>query len=173
MPPAARPPAQTTPASTNSKPGRQPEPVDKHPLTLVVTRVRPLGAFGVDTLRAGDGAVERLTRLVNDEPTVENWAPRAPAVFAAAEDGSGLAMTVIEAAAELAGLVRRLRTGGAAGTAVVAGGSVVTRQPLLARALEARLRRVDAELELRVLAEEPVAGAMVLARRRLGSSLTK
>jgi len=56
---------------------------------------------------------------------------------------------------------------------VVAGGSVVTRQPLLARALEARLRRVDAELELRVLAEEPVAGAMVLARRRLGSSLTK
>ena len=58
-----------------------------------------LGAFGVDALRAGDGAVERLTRLVNDEPTVENWAPRAPAVFAAAEDGSGLAMAVIEAAA--------------------------------------------------------------------------
>ena len=27
--------------------------------------------------------------------------------------------------------------------------------------------------QLRVLAEEPVAGAMVLARRRLGSSLTK
>jgi N-acetylglucosamine kinase-like BadF-type ATPase len=105
---------------------------------------------------------------------VENWAPRAPAVFAAAEAGSGLAMAVIEAAAaELAGLVRRLRSQGAAGTAVVTGGSVVTRQPLLARALEAQPRLVDAELELRVLAEEPVAGAVVLARQLLGSSLTK
>jgi hypothetical protein len=56
---------------------------------------------------------------------------------------------------------------------VVAGGSVVTRQPLLARAPEAQLRLVDAELELRVLAQEPVAGAVVLARRLLGSSLTK
>ena len=56
---------------------------------------------------------------------------------------------------------------------MVAGGSVVTRQPLLARAPEAQLRLVDAELELRVLAQEPVAGAVVLARRLLGSSLTK
>lgn len=133
-----------------------------------------LEAFGVAALRAGGGAVERLTRLVNDEPTVENWAPRAPAVFAAAEAGSGRAMAVIEAAAaELAALVRRLRARGAAGTAVVAGGSVVTRQPLLARALEAQLRLVDAEIELRVLAEEPVAGAVVLARRLLGSSLSR
>jgi hypothetical protein len=54
---------------------------------------------------------------------------------------------------------------------VVAGGSVVTRQPLLARSLEAQLRLVDAELELRVLAEEPVAGAVVLARRLLESGL--
>ena len=132
-----------------------------------------LEAFGVGALRAEGGAVERLTRLVNDEPTVENWAPRAPAVFAAAEAGSGLATAVIEAAAaELAALVRRLRARGAVGTAVVAGGSVVTRQPLLARALEAQLRLVDAEIELRVLAEEPVAGAVVLARR-LASSLTQ
>jgi hypothetical protein len=109
--------------------------------------------------------------------TSRRWrtGPRAPAVFAAAEAGSGLAAAVIEAAAaELAGLVRRLRARGAVGTAVVAGGSVVTRQPLLARALAAQLRLVDAELELRVLAEEPVAGAVVLARRLLlGSSLTR
>jgi hypothetical protein len=45
-------------------------------------------------------------------------------------------------------------------------------QPLLARSLEAQLRLVDAELELRVLAEEPVAGAVVLARRLLGSGAT-
>jgi len=120
------------------------------------------------------GSPERLARVVNDEPTVENWAPRAPAVFAAAEAGSGLAAAVIEgAAAELAALVRRLRARGAVGTAVVAGGSVVTRQPLLARALEAQLRLVDAELELRVLAEEPVAGAVVLARRLLESGSAK
>jgi len=123
----------------------------------------------VDKRSRGVGVLEMAR-----EPTVENWALRAPAVFAAAEAGSGRAAAVIEeAAAELAALVRRLRARGAVGTAVVAGGSVVTRQPVLARALEAQLRLVDAELELRVLAEEPVTGALVLARRLLGSSLAK
>lgn len=122
---------------------------------------------------AGAGVVERLARVVNDWPTVENWAPRAPAVFAAAEGGSGLAVAVIEAAAaDLAALAGRLRARGAVGTVVVAGGSVVTRQPLLARALAVQLRLVDAELELRVLDEEPVAGAVVLARRLLLSMVT-
>jgi N-acetylglucosamine kinase-like BadF-type ATPase len=146
-----------------------------------------LAAFGVDASGAGlsgaglsgaglsgAGASERLARVVNDEPTVENWAPRAPAVFAAAEAGSVLAAAVIEAAAaDLAALVMRLRARGAVGTAVVAGGSVVTRQPLLARYLAEQLRLVDTELELRVLAEEPVAGAVALARRLLESSRTK
>jgi N-acetylglucosamine kinase-like BadF-type ATPase len=123
-------------------------------------------------LACGGGTVERLARLVNDEPTVENWAPRAPAVFAAASAGSGRAAAVIEAAAtELAALAGRLRARGAVGTVVVAGGGVVTRQPLLARALAEALRRVDPVLELRVLAGEPVAGAVVLARRMLGSGL--
>jgi N-acetylglucosamine kinase-like BadF-type ATPase len=126
-------------------------------------------AFGVDAF--GAGAAERLARLVNDEPTVENWAPRAPAVFAAAEAGSGRAAAVIQAAAaELAALAGRLRARGAVGTAVVAGGSVVARQPLLARALAAQLRLVDEDFELRVLAEEPVAGAVELARRWLASA---
>ena len=122
----------------------------------------------------GAGSAERLARLVNDEPTVENWAPRPPAVFAAAEAGSARATGVIEAAAaELAALAGRLRARGAVGMAVVAGGSVITRQPLLARFLADRLRRVDPELELRILDGEPVAGAVALARRRLGSSLAK
>jgi N-acetylglucosamine kinase-like BadF-type ATPase len=134
-----------------------------------------VAAGGDGAAAAGDGAAERLARIVNDEPTVENWAPRAAAVFAAAEAGSGRAAAVIEAAAaELAALVRRVRARGAVGTTVVAGGSVVTRQPLLARALADRLRLVDAGFELRVLAEEPVAGAVVLARRLLhGSTLAK
>ena len=133
-------------------------------------------AFGVEASGAGgSGALgawvaERLARLVNDEPTAENWAPRAPAVFAAADAGSARAVAVIEAAAaELAALAGRLRARGAVGTAVVAGGSVVAGQPRLARALAAQLRLVDAEFELRVLAEAPVAGAVVLARRLLGS----
>jgi N-acetylglucosamine kinase-like BadF-type ATPase len=136
-----------------------------------------LEAFGLACesacgLACGGGTVERLARLVNDEPTVENWAPRAPAVFAAASAGSGRAAAVIEAAAtELAALAGRLRARGAVGTVVVAGGGVVTRQPLLARALAEALRRVDPVLELRVLAGEPVAGAVVLARRMLGSGL--
>ena len=133
-------------------------------------------AFGVEASGAGgSGALgawvaERLARLVNDEPTAENWAPRAPAVFAAADAGSARAVAVIEAAAaELAALAGRLRARGAVGTTVVAGGSVVVGQPRLAQALAAQLRLVDVGLELRVLAQEPVAGAVVLARRLLGS----
>jgi N-acetylglucosamine kinase-like BadF-type ATPase len=128
--------------------------------------VSAVGVDGIGLDGIGAGAAERLARLVNDEPTVENWAPRAPAVFAAASAGSGRAVAVIEAAAaELATLAGRLRARGATGTVVVAGGSVVTRQPLLARALAAALRRVDPVLELQVLETEPVAGAVVLARR--------
>jgi N-acetylglucosamine kinase-like BadF-type ATPase len=128
------------------------------------------GLLGALLAAFGAGSAERLARLVNDEPTVENWAPRAPAVFAAASAGSGRALAVIEAAADdLAVLARRLRARGAVGMAVVAGGSVVTRQPLLARALADRLRCVDPRLELRILEGEPVMGAVALARRLLGS----
>jgi hypothetical protein len=62
----------------------------------------------------------------------------------------GVVEALAVAAAELAALVRRLRARGAVGTAVVAGGSVVTWQPLLARALEAQLWRPSE-------AEEPAA----------------
>jgi N-acetylglucosamine kinase-like BadF-type ATPase len=89
----------------------------------------------------------------------------------AAEAGSALAVAVIEAAAaELDGLAGRLQARGAVGTVVVAGGSVVTRQPLLARFLAEQLRLVSSDLSLRVLEEEPVAGAVVLARRLLEST---
>ena len=42
---------------------------------------------------------ERLARTVNDEPTMDHWGPRAPAVFAAAGAGSALASSVIDGAA--------------------------------------------------------------------------
>ena len=43
----------------------------------------------------GVADVERLARKVNDDPTVGAWAPHAPAIFAAADAGSALAVQVI------------------------------------------------------------------------------
>lgn len=124
-----------------------------------------LAAFGVAT-------ADLLARAVNDEPTVENWGPRAPAVFAAADAGSPLAAGVIAAAAgHLAGLVGRLLDRGAVGRTVVTAGSVIVGQPRLADELRARLDtiRPGLELDLRILADAPVAGAVALARRLLAT----
>jgi N-acetylglucosamine kinase-like BadF-type ATPase len=123
-------------------------------------------AFGVNS-------AERLARAVNDEPTVRNWAPHAEAVFAAADAGSSLAAGVIEdAAVDLAALVSGLIRRGAVGRFVVAGGSVITRQPRLAQALRARLHQSHPDLELRLLTQEPVAGAVALARRLYADTST-
>jgi N-acetylglucosamine kinase-like BadF-type ATPase len=118
-------------------------------------------AFGVRS-------AEELTRTVNDRPTAEHWAPRAPAVFTAAEAGSAQAAGVIAAGAEaLADLVTRLISRGAVGTTVVAAGSVITRQPWLAQAFARCLSKRHPALEFRLLAQPPVTGAVVLARRQL------
>jgi N-acetylglucosamine kinase-like BadF-type ATPase len=107
-----------------------------------------------------------LARAVNDEPTTDNWGPRAPAVFAAADSGSALAGRVVDTAAEhLATLVDRLLARGATGTEVVAAGSVIVGQPRLADAFRTRLGATHPELRLGLLAELPVAGAIVLARQ--------
>jgi N-acetylglucosamine kinase-like BadF-type ATPase len=109
---------------------------------------------------------ERLARAVNDEPTTDNWGSRAPAVFAAATAGSALAAAVIDgAAAHLVRLVTQLRDRGAVGTDVVAGGSVVVGQPLLADAVRSGLARRHPELAFHLLRAEPVEGALALARR--------
>jgi N-acetylglucosamine kinase-like BadF-type ATPase len=118
-----------------------------------------LDAFGV-------ADSERLARSVNDEPTTDHWGSRAPAVFAAAVAGSARAATVIDgAAAHLVRLVTQLRDRGAIGTDVVAGGSVVAGQPLLAEAVRSGLAHRHPDLAFRVLAGEPVDGALTLARR--------
>lgn len=118
-------------------------------------------AFGVPD-------AEQLARAVNDEPTVDNWAPRAPAVFAAAGQGSALADAVIIAAAgQLTVLVGTLIARGAVGSDVVAAGGVIVNQPRLARAFQDHLALRHPSLSLRILDEEPVAGAVTLARRLL------
>lgn len=118
-----------------------------------------LRAFGVDD-------AERLARAVNDEPTMANWAPRAYAVFAAADTGSARAAAVIdEAAARLAHLVVQLVGRGAIGADVVAAGGVIVNQPRLADAVRRHLANSLPLHTLHVLTTRPVVGAIELARR--------
>jgi len=118
----------------------------------------------------GVSTAEQLARAVNDEPTVANWAPRAPVVFAAADGGSALAIDVITSAAQaLTALVSRLIGRGAAGQAVVAAGSVITRQPRLAEAFAEALGDRHPQMEFCLLGKPPVTGAIILARRMLAS----
>jgi len=123
-----------------------------------------LGAFGV-------ADAERLARKVNDEPTAENWAPRCPAVFAAADAGSTLAGQVITAGAgALAALVSQLLARGAVGTDVVAAGGVIVNQERLFGAFAQSLRARHPELKAHKLAVAPVEGALALARKRLSAA---
>lgn len=109
-----------------------------------------------------------LARAVNDTPTTDCWGPAAPAVFQAAAAGSATALAVIDdAAAYLSSLVTRLRARGAAGSTVVAAGSVVLAQPLLAGGLRSHLAAAHPDLTLRLLDVPPVSGAVALARTRL------
>ncbi len=108
-----------------------------------------------------------LARAVNDDPTPENWGPAAPAVFRAADEGSPLALGVIdEAARSLQSLVTRLVERGAVGETVVAAGSVIVHQPRLAGRFREYLARAHPTLDLRILDVPPVAGAIALARDR-------
>lgn len=124
------------------------------------------GLLGALTAAFGVADAERLARAVNDEPTMANWGPHAPAVFGAADAGSALAAEVVAAGAEhLARLVDQLLARGAVGRHVVAGGSVIAGQPRLAEGLRERLAARHPELELVILREPPVAGALAIARR--------
>lgn len=113
-----------------------------------------------------------LARAVNDSPTTGTWGPAAPAVFRAATAGSPSALAVLDdAATRLTALVTRLRARGAVGRTVVAAGSVVLGQPLLADRLRDRLGAAHPDLALRLLDVPPVAGAVALAadRHRAGA----
>lgn len=115
-------------------------------------------AFGVDD-------AERLARAVNDVPTMDNWGPAAPAVFAAADGGSVLASTVIEnAARHLARLVDQLVRRGATGSDIVAAGSVIVGQPRLFGALARLVAERHPDYTVHLLTDPPVAGALALAR---------
>lgn len=129
------------------------------------------GLLGALTSAFGVSGAERLARAVNDEPTMDNWAPRAPAVFSAAEAGSALAAGVIgAAAANLGSLVTQLLARGATGSVVVAAGSVIVNQPRLFEAFRERVAATHPDLDVHLLAAQPVEGALALARRHHESS---
>ncbi|MFJ4174678.1 N-acetylglucosamine kinase [Microbacterium sp. NPDC089696] len=125
------------------------------------------GLLGALLADFGVADAERLARAVNDEPTMANWGPHAPAVFRAADQGSERARAVIDAGAEhLVRLVDQLRRRGARGQAVVAAGGVITAQPRLADGVRIRLAQRHPELRLVLLDDQPVAGALFLASRQ-------
>jgi N-acetylglucosamine kinase-like BadF-type ATPase len=124
------------------------------------------GLLGALIKDFGVADAERLTRKVNDEPTMDNWAPHAPAVFAAADAGSPLALKVIdEGAKALAANVRQLRSRGAVGTDVVVAGSVFVNQKRLLAVFTQHLADVAPGLSVHLLAAGPVEGAVLLARK--------
>ena len=114
----------------------------------------------------GVADAERLTRKVNDEPTMDNWAPHAPAVFAAADGGSALAIATIDRGARaLANNVRQIIVRGAVGNDVVIAGSVSVNQARLRDAFTQALREMAPQLNVHLLEKAPVEGAVFLARR--------
>jgi N-acetylglucosamine kinase-like BadF-type ATPase len=130
-------------------------------------RGEPLEQLGRRLMAAFDARdAAELALAVTDNAAATAWGDRAPEVFAAAEDGSALAAAVIDGAGEqLALLVRRIRQRHVAADVVVAGGAVIEGQPRLQAALRGALERVSPSIELRILSQPPVTGAVALARR--------
>jgi N-acetylglucosamine kinase-like BadF-type ATPase len=104
----------------------------------------------------------RLERLGN----ARELGRHAGAVFAAAEAGSALAEHVIrQGALGLVNLVERLVERGASPDDVVAGGGVISAQPLLRRLLADQLALRLPDSRLTLWTAPPVAGAVEIARR--------
>jgi N-acetylglucosamine kinase-like BadF-type ATPase len=109
---------------------------------------------------------DELALAVTSAASAEEWGRHAPDIFAAADDGSALAADVIRDAGEhLADLVHQLIERGIPTDAVVAGGSVIERQPRLQDAFRTALTRDHPGLALKILDRPPVLGAIAVARR--------
>ncbi|MEU9188831.1 BadF/BadG/BcrA/BcrD ATPase family protein [Streptomyces sp. NPDC048484] len=123
---------------------------------------RLTAAFGVPEVPALGAALESATDVSAE------WGRHAPNVFAAAEDGSSLALGVIaEGGRALASLVVRLaRRGVPVDDVVVAGGAVLGR-PVLYEAFTAALAETLPAARPRPLRVPPVEGAVALARALL------
>ncbi|WP_328734337.1 BadF/BadG/BcrA/BcrD ATPase family protein [Streptomyces bobili] len=118
-----------------------------------------LDSLGVPEVPALGAALEGAGDLSAE------WGRHAPAVFAAADDGSPLARTVIAEAGEaLAALVTRLAARGVLVDDVVVAGGTVLAQPTLYEAFTTALARTLPGARARALRVPPVQGAIALAR---------
>lgn len=114
----------------------------------------------------------RIGKTLAAEGSAAGIGRHAPALFAAAEGGSQLARSVIEAGGQaLALLVRRLVDRGAKGGCVVAGGGVIARQPRLMRAFEDAVAEQVPGWTVTLLTTPPVFGAVRLAESLIRGDL--
>ncbi|WP_244277680.1 BadF/BadG/BcrA/BcrD ATPase family protein [Mesorhizobium erdmanii] len=112
----------------------------------------------------------KLGILLNETRGAAVWGRYANAVFDAAIAGSVLATRVIrEGGAGLAALVELLIERGANPALVVAGGGVISEQPMLMAAFVEAMAKVSPSSQVLLLREPPVVGAVALARRLLVS----
>ena len=110
----------------------------------------------------------KLGILLNETRGAAVWGRYANAVFDAANAGSALAIRVIrEGGAGLAALVELLIERGANPALVVAGGGVISEQPMLMTAFVEAMAKVSPSSHVLLLREPPVLGAVALARRLL------
>ncbi len=114
------------------------------------------------SLGAADGP--GLAMALTLSSSADAWGSHAGEVFAAADEGSPVALRVIEqAAAHLAGLVGQLLGRGIIAGQVVAGGAVIQSQSLLRSRFTGLLAAEFPEITVSVLDRPPVIGALVLA----------
>lgn len=101
-------------------------------------------------------------------PDASSWGTLAPMIFEAAERGSDLASAAIEEACqELASSVHHVRRRGAIGNVVVCAGGVITNQPLMWQVVRRHIRARDPDVDVRLLTDPPVRGALVLAEEMI------
>ncbi|MHA6764142.1 N-acetylglucosamine kinase [Streptacidiphilus sp. PAMC 29251] len=128
--------------------------------------VRLLGSLG-----AGDGP--ELAMALSLDSSADIWGSHAGEVFAAADEGSPVALRVIDrAGAHLAQLVQQLLARGVSADRVVAGGAVIAAQPRLHRRFLTVLHRTSPELSVDVVDRPPVLGALALAAALPAEPLT-
>ncbi|CAM5596025.1 BadF/BadG/BcrA/BcrD ATPase family protein [Streptomyces aurantiogriseus] len=121
-----------------------------------------VAALGVPEVPALGAALEGASDISAE------WGRHAPAVFAAAADGSALARTVIAEAGEaLAALVARLDARGVPVDDVVVAGGTILAQPALYEAFTTALADAVPGARARPLQVPPVQGAVALARALL------
>jgi glucosamine kinase len=110
----------------------------------------------------------KLGILLNETRGAAVWGRYANAVFDAAVSGSPMAIRVIrEGGAGLAALVQILIERGANASLVVAGGGVISEQPMLMKAFVEAMTLVSPSSRVVLLREPPVIGAIALAERLL------